>query len=178
MLPPEDLGVTNITGTTIKAVWTAITSPIAIGYRVCIRKRETADALFTQFLPIGQGEVTFKDLIPATEYIISATTINMYVEGPEVQVTAVTETEPPSALDVEDTTIDSVVISWLPPKGAIVEYSISYTADGRSTSVTSPGDAHGCKLTGLIPGTRYDIDLLAVSRVGRSVAVTTSAVTG
>ncbi|KAI8514744.1 hypothetical protein Bbelb_073350 [Branchiostoma belcheri] len=175
MLPPEDLGVTNITGTTIKAVWTAITSPIAIGYRVWIRKRETADALFTQFYPIGQGEVTFKDLIPATEYIISATTINMYIEGPEVQVTA--KTEPPSALDVEDTKIDSVVISWQPPKGAIVEYSISYTADGRGTSVTSPGDAHGCVLTGLIPGTRYDIDLVAVSRVGRSVAVTTSAVT-
>ncbi|KAI8514667.1 hypothetical protein Bbelb_072580 [Branchiostoma belcheri] len=175
--PPEDLRVTTITSTTIKALWTATTNPNAIGYRVWIRERESADALFTRFLPIGQGEVTFKDLVPATEYIISATTINMYIEGPEVQVTAVTETEPPSALDVEDRTIDSVVISWLPPKGAIVEYSISYTGDGRGTSVTSPGDAHGCKLTGLIPGTRYDIEVVAVSRVGRSIAVTMSVVT-
>ncbi|XP_078660571.1 uncharacterized protein LOC144905067 isoform X1 [Branchiostoma floridae x Branchiostoma belcheri] len=175
--PPEDLRVTTITGTTVKASWTATTNPSAIGYRVWIRERESAGALFTHFLPIRQREVTFKDLVPATEYIISATTINMDIEGPEVQVTAVTETEPPSALYVEDRTIDSAVISWLPPKGAIIEYSVSYTGDGKSTSMTSPGDAHSCALTGLIPGTRYDIEVVAVSRIGRSIAVTTSVVT-
>ncbi|XP_078658360.1 uncharacterized protein LOC144903817 [Branchiostoma floridae x Branchiostoma belcheri] len=177
MPPPEDLRVTTITGTTVKASWTATTSPSAIGYRVWIREWELPDDLFIHYLSISQTEVTFKDLVPGTEYIISATTINMYIEGPEVQVTAVTETEPPSVLDVEDRTIDSVVISWLPPKGVIVEYSISYTGSGKSTSVTSPGDTHSCALTGLIPGTRYDIDLVAVSRVGRSVAVTTSVIT-
>ncbi|XP_019631251.1 PREDICTED: LOW QUALITY PROTEIN: uncharacterized protein LOC109475159 [Branchiostoma belcheri] len=177
MPSPEDLRVTTITGTTVKASWTAATSPIAIGYRVWIMEWESPDDLFTHYLSISKTEVTFKDLVPATEYIISATTIYTYIEGPEVQVTAVTETEPPSVLDVEDRTIDSVVISWLPPKGVIVQYSISYTGGGKSTSVTCPGDAHSCELTGLIPGTRYDIALVAVSRVGRSVAVTTSVIT-
>ncbi|XP_078692960.1 uncharacterized protein LOC144922783 [Branchiostoma floridae x Branchiostoma belcheri] len=175
--PPEDLGVPTMTGTSAKASWTPTPSPIAIGYRVWIRERESAGALFTHYPPISQTEVTFKDLIPATEYIISATTINMYIEGPEVYVTAATDTEPPSELYVEDWTIDTVVISWLPPKGVTDAYSITYTGNGRSTSVMSPGDAHSRELTGLIPGTRYDIDLVAVSSVGRSTAVTTSAVT-
>ncbi|XP_019621921.1 PREDICTED: uncharacterized protein LOC109468117 [Branchiostoma belcheri] len=175
--PPENFRITTITGTSVTAAWTPTSNLIAFGYRVWIREGDSADTLFTHYLPIIQTEVTFQNLIPATEYIISATTINMYVEGPDVIATVITATEPPSELDVEDRTIDTVAISWQPPKGVIVEYSISYTGNGRGTSVTSPGDTHTCVLTGLIPGTRYDIALVAVSRVGRSVAVTTSVLT-
>ncbi|CAH1253798.1 PKD2L1 [Branchiostoma lanceolatum] len=175
--PPEDLKVTTVSGTSVKASWTPTTSSIAIGYKVWIRKQESADAIFTRFLPISQTDVTFKDLIPATEYIISAATINMRIEGPEVHIIVATDTVPPSALDVEDRTIDTVVISWLPPKGVLVEYSITYTSNGRSTAVTSPGGAHSCELTGLVPGAEYDIDVVAVSKLGRSITASTSVVT-
>ncbi|KAI8507148.1 hypothetical protein Bbelb_155870, partial [Branchiostoma belcheri] len=39
------------------------------------------------------------------------------------------------------------------------------------------GDVDSCKLTGLVPGSQYDIDLVAVSRFGRSLAVSTSVIT-
>ncbi|KAI8514743.1 hypothetical protein Bbelb_073340 [Branchiostoma belcheri] len=95
VLPPlEDLRVTTITSTTIKAVWTATTNPSAVSYRVWIRERESAYTIFTRFRPIRKRKVTFKDLIPGTEYIISATTTDTYLEGPEVNVTVATAYNP------------------------------------------------------------------------------------
>ncbi|KAI8478075.1 hypothetical protein Bbelb_441960, partial [Branchiostoma belcheri] len=93
--PPEDFGVSTITDTSVTAVWTPTSSPIAIGYRVWIRESGQPGDLSSHYLAISQTEVTFQDLVPATEYIISATTINMYVEGPEESVTAVTGTVTP-----------------------------------------------------------------------------------
>ncbi|XP_078692959.1 fibronectin-like [Branchiostoma floridae x Branchiostoma belcheri] len=111
--------------------------------------------------------------------MISASSINRYNEGPETSLTVATGTDSPMALDVEQKTTNSVLISWLPPKAALTAYSITYTEDGRGlrTSMMLSGDVDNCEGTGLIPGTRYDIELVAVSRFGRSLAASTSVVT-
>ncbi|XP_078659276.1 uncharacterized protein LOC144904302 isoform X2 [Branchiostoma floridae x Branchiostoma belcheri] len=176
--PPEDFEVTSITGTSAKVSWVPSTSPIAIGYKVWIRQSGSADTIHTYHPQLSQNEVTFQNLIPATEYTILATTINMYIEGTEVNLTVATETHPPLALDVDYKTTDTVVISWLPPRGLIIEYSINYTGNRIMTSQVTPGDVTRCELTGLIPGMLYDIDVVAVSRFGRSIAVSTNVLTG
>ncbi|XP_078660081.1 uncharacterized protein LOC144904812 [Branchiostoma floridae x Branchiostoma belcheri] len=174
---PEDFAVTSITGTSAKVSWVPSTSSIATGYKVWIRQSGSADIIHIYIPQLSQNEVTFENLIPATEYTISAATINMYVEGMEVNLTVATETHPPLALDVDDKTTDTVVISWLPPRGVIVKYSINYTGNGIMASQEVSGDVNHCELTGLIPGTPYDINLVAVSRFGRSIAVSTNILT-
>ncbi|XP_019619881.1 PREDICTED: uncharacterized protein LOC109466591 [Branchiostoma belcheri] len=174
---PEDFAVTSITGTSAKVSWVPSTSSIATGYKVWIRQSGSADIIHIYIPQLSQNEVTFENLIPATEYTISAATINMYVEGPEVNLTVATETHPPLALDVDDKTTDTLVISWLPPRGVIIKYSINYTGNGIMASQEVSGDVNHCELTGLIPGTPYDIDLVAVSRFGRSIAVSTNILT-
>ncbi|KAI8507049.1 hypothetical protein Bbelb_154880, partial [Branchiostoma belcheri] len=177
--PPEDLRVKDITETSIAVSWIQRTDSLAIGYRMWIGRSDTAGSLFTQFVPTGQTDLTFSDLSPATEYVISATSINRYNEGPAVNIIAVTskETPSPTALYVEQKTTNTVTISWSPPEAVLTTYNITYTGNGRSNSVMEPGDVDSCKLTGLVPGSQYDIDLVAVSRFGRSLAVSTSVIT-
>ncbi|XP_019639614.1 PREDICTED: fibronectin-like [Branchiostoma belcheri] len=178
--PPEDFRATDVTETSITVSWKLRTNSLAIGHRVWITRSDTAENLFTQFVASGQTYVIFDHLSPATEYMISATSINRYNEGPETSLTVATRTDSPMALDVVHKTTNSVLISWLPPKAALTAYNITYTKEGRGlrTSIMLSGDVDNCEVTGLIPGTRYDIELVAVSRFGRSLAASTSFVTG
>ncbi|KAI8506533.1 hypothetical protein Bbelb_159600 [Branchiostoma belcheri] len=177
--PPEDFQATDFTETSVTVSWKLRTSSLAIGHRMWITRSDTAESLFTQFVSSGQTDVTFDHLSPATEYMISATSINRYNEGPETSLTVATRTDSPMDLYVAQKTTNSVLISWLPPKAALTAYSITYTEEGRGlrTSMTLSGDVDNCEVTGLIPGTRYDIELVAVSRFGRSLAASTSFVT-
>ncbi|KAI8507075.1 hypothetical protein Bbelb_155140 [Branchiostoma belcheri] len=175
--PPEDLRVKDITETSITVSWIQRTNSLAIGHRMWIGWSDTAESLFTQFVPTGQTDLTFSDLSPATEYVISATSINRHNEGPAVNIAVVTKTPSPTALYVEQKTANTVTISWSPPQSVITAYNITFTGNGRSTSVMEPGDVDSCKLTGLVPGSQYDIDLVAVSWFGRSLAVSTIVIT-
>ncbi|KAI8485744.1 hypothetical protein Bbelb_365780 [Branchiostoma belcheri] len=166
--PPEDFRVKDITETSITVSWIQRTNSLAIGHRMWIGRSDTAESLFTQFVPTDQTDLTFSDLSPTTEYVISATSINRYNEGPAVNIAVGTKTPSPTALYVEQKTTNTVTISWLPSKAVLTTYNITYTGNGRSTSVMEPGDVDSCKLTGLVPGSRYDIDLVAVSRFRRS----------
>ncbi|XP_019627160.1 PREDICTED: fibronectin-like [Branchiostoma belcheri] len=175
--PPEDFKLKDSTETSITVSWKQKSNSLAIGYRMWIGRSDTDESLFTQLVPTGQTDLTFSDLSPATEYVISAASTNRYSEGPAVDITVGTKTDSPTALYIEQKTTSTVTISWLPPEAVITAYNITYTGNGRSTSVMEQGDVDSCKLTGLVPGSQYDIDLVAVSRFGRSLAVSTSVIT-
>ncbi|CAH1266463.1 PKD1L3 [Branchiostoma lanceolatum] len=175
--PPEDFQVTDITETSVTVSWKQRTNSLAINHRMWIRRSDTAESLFTQFLSTVQTEVTFTDLIPATEYVISATSINKHNEGPAVNLTVGTKTDSPMALGVELKTTNTITISWLKPKAVLIAYNITYTEDGRSTSLIKSAGIDSCELTGLVPGTQYDIELVAASRLGKSIAIGKSVVT-
>ncbi|KAI8494522.1 hypothetical protein Bbelb_277480, partial [Branchiostoma belcheri] len=175
--PPEEFHVTDITETTVRVSWKKKATSIAIGQRIWIRRSDTAEVLVTRLVPTSPTDVSFDDLVPAMEYIISATSINRYNEGLEVTVTAATGTDPPKGISVDDWTTDTISISWQPPKAALTGYNITYTGNGRRVSVVQTGDRDSCELTGLVPATRYDVSVVAVSRLGRSISVRTSAVT-
>ncbi|XP_078617480.1 tenascin-R-like [Branchiostoma floridae x Branchiostoma japonicum] len=176
--PPEDFQVVSITETSVRVSWRKQrTDSFAIGHRIWIARMDTGEIVVTRYVPTSSSDVTFNDLRPAVEYVISATSINRYNEGPEVTITAATRTDPPIGLGVDDWTTDTISISWLTPKAVLTAYNITYTGDGRRTSIQKSGDVDRCELTGLVPGTRYDIGVVAVSRLGRSIAVSTAAVT-
>ncbi|XP_078621269.1 uncharacterized protein LOC144887744 [Branchiostoma floridae x Branchiostoma japonicum] len=174
---PEGLQVTSITETSLQVSWIQTSNALVIAYRVWIRRSDTGESVFTHMLPTTKTVVTFEDLIPSMEYIISAINIYRHQEGPEANLTVATKTDPPGSLEAIDWTINTITISWLPPKAVLIGYNITYSGRGGSTLITKPGDVDRCELTGLVPGTRYDIDVVAVSRLGRSVAVSTSVVT-
>ena len=92
--------------------------------------------------------------------------------------TVYSETDSPAALDVVQKTTSTITMSWRPPLAVLIAYNITYTENGRSAYMMTSGDVDSYELTGLVPGTLYDIDLVAVGNVGRSIAVSTSAVTG
>ncbi|KAI8479442.1 hypothetical protein Bbelb_428120 [Branchiostoma belcheri] len=175
--PPEDFKLKDSTETSITVSWKQKSNSLAIGYRMWIGRSDTDESLFTQLVPTGQTDLTFSDLSPATEYVISAASTNRYSEGPAVDITVGTKTDSPTALYIEQKTTSTGTISWLPPEAVITAYNITYTGNGRSTSVMEQGDVDSCKLTGLVPGSQYDIDLVAVSRFGRSLAVSISVIT-
>ncbi|CAH1259377.1 FN1 [Branchiostoma lanceolatum] len=175
--PPEDFQMTYVTETSVTVSWKQRTNSLAIHHKILIRRSDTADSLFTQLVPIDQTDLTFTDLTPGTEYVISATSFNRQNEGPAVNLIVGTKTDSPMALDVEQMTTNTITISWLPPKAALTAYNITYTEDGRSTSMMTSGDVDSCELTDLVPGTQYDIDLVAVSRVGKSIAIGISVIT-
>ncbi|KAI8519560.1 hypothetical protein Bbelb_028170, partial [Branchiostoma belcheri] len=180
--PPEDFKVTGVTETSITVSWKQRTDSLSIGHRMWIGRSDTAESLFTQLhvVPTGQTDLTFTDLTPATEYVISATSINSYNEGPAVNITVGTKTDSPTSLYVDQKSMNSVTISWSPPEAVLTGYNITYTGNkyGRlSTSKMEPGDVDSCKLSGLVPSTRYDIDVVAVSRFGSSIAVSISVIT-
>ncbi|CAH1249970.1 PKD2L1 [Branchiostoma lanceolatum] len=88
-----------------------------------------------------------------------------------------TETDSPMALEVELMTTNTITISWLPPEAVLTAYNITYTESGRSISVMKSGAVDSYVLTDLVPGTQYDISLVAVSSVGKSIAIGISVVT-
>eukprot|EP00058_Branchiostoma_floridae_P019276 XP_002604766.1 hypothetical protein BRAFLDRAFT_70615 [Branchiostoma floridae] len=176
--PPEDLRITYITETSVTASWKQRIDSLALHHKMWIRRSDTFESLFTQLVPTGQTDLTFIDLNPGTEYVISATSINRQNEGPAVNLTVGTKTDSPTALGVAQKTTSAITISWTPPQAVLIAYNITYTNEnGRSTSGMTSGDVDSYELTGLVPGTLYDIDLVAVSKVGRSIAVSISDVT-
>ncbi|CAH1250637.1 PKD1L3 [Branchiostoma lanceolatum] len=175
--PPEDFQMTYITETSVTVAWKQRTNSLAIHHRIWIRRSDTTDSLFTQLVATGQTDLTFTDLTPGTEYVISATSFNRHSEGPAVILTVGTKTDSPMALEVEQKTTNTITISWLPPEAVLTAYNITYTQSGRSTTMMTPGDADSYVLTDLVPGTQYDVDLVAVSRVGKSIAIGISVVT-
>ncbi|XP_035663399.1 fibronectin-like [Branchiostoma floridae] len=175
--PPEDFQVTYGTETSVTVSWKQRVNSLALHHRVWIRRSDTAESLFTQLVPTGQTDLTFIDLTPGTEYVISATSINTQNEGPAMNITTGTKMDSPTELDVVQKTTSTITISWTPPQAVLIAYNITYTENGRSAYMMTSGDVDSCELTGLVPGTLYDIDLVAVSKVGRNIAVSTSAVT-
>ncbi|CAH1274511.1 FN1 [Branchiostoma lanceolatum] len=175
--PPEDFQMTYTTETSVTVAWKRRTNSLAIYHRIWISRSDTADSLLTQLVPTGQTDLAFTDLTPGTEYVLSATSFNRQNEGPAVHLTVATKTDSPMALEVEQKTTNTITISWVPPKAVLIAYNITYAENGRSTPIMTPGDADSCELTDLVPGTQYDIDLVAVSRVGKSIAIGISVVT-
>ncbi|CAH1249640.1 PKD1L3 [Branchiostoma lanceolatum] len=174
---PEGLHVVGITATSVQVSWQRTTNALVIAQRVWIRRSDTDESLFTHLLPTSATDVTFDDLIPSMEYVISAINIYRHREGPEANLTVTTKTDPPVSLEAMDWTTNTVTISWVPSKAVLIGYDITYTGSGGSTLITKSGDLESCELTGLVPGTRYDIDVVAVGKLGKSVPVSTSVVT-
>ncbi|CAH1233479.1 PKD1L3 [Branchiostoma lanceolatum] len=174
---PEGLHVVDITETSVQVSWQRTTNALVIAQRVWIRRSDTDESLFTHLLPTSETDVTFDDLIPSMEYVISAINIYRHQEGPEANLTVATKTDPPASLEAMDWTTNTVTISWLPSRAVLIGYDITYTGSGESSLITKSGDLDSCELTGLVSGTRYDIDVVAVGKLGKSVPVSTSVVT-
>ncbi|XP_035662421.1 tenascin-R-like [Branchiostoma floridae] len=134
-------------------------------------------------LPETAVSTAFTSLTPATEYVIAVKCISAYIDGPQANVTIVTDTDAPLDLKIEDIESVSFALSWIPPVAKLTRYELTYKSheQGRKrrwmSSLTLPGSSDTFLLQELVPATQYTISLTAVSRFGRSEDAILTAIT-
>ncbi|XP_078664092.1 uncharacterized protein LOC144907159 [Branchiostoma floridae x Branchiostoma belcheri] len=181
--PPTNFSVSRVGQESVTVQWLLPARALVVGYRVWLTDRETATIVSTQYLPESAGSVAFTSLIPATEYVVAVTCVNSHIDGPQANLTIVTDTDAPLHLKIEDIRYGSLVLSWTPPVAKLTEYELTYSSveqrrKRRSTSsLTLPFSSNRYLLQGLVPATQYTVGLTAVSRFGRSETVSSTGIT-
>ncbi|XP_019615701.1 PREDICTED: uncharacterized protein LOC109463369 [Branchiostoma belcheri] len=181
--PPTNFSVSRVGQQSVTVQWLLPARALVVGYRVWLTDRETAAIVSTQYLPESAVSVAFTSLIPATEYVVAVTCVNSHIDGPQANLTIVTDTDAPLHLKIEDTRSGSLVLSWTPPVAKLTEYELTYSSveqrrKRRSTSsLTLPFSSNRYLLQGLVPATQYTVGLTAVSRFGRSETVSSTGIT-
>ena len=87
---------------------------------------------------------------------------------------------PPSAVNVSQNGLDSVLVSWTPPSGEsdVTGYIIYYQQDGgQRISENAGATATTATITGLIAGATYSISMVATSRTLPSTETAAQTVT-
>ncbi len=168
-----DCAVTDTQTDRISLRWTAM--PHAGGYQV----RYAPAGGETQTKKAAGNEVTLKDLLPGTDYVISVTAIygQTEVSGTELRAStklAVTEVPAPdwvTGLVLANTTADSLTYRWNASAGA-ERYLVSWKTHG-TTTWGNEAETTECKYTlgGLQADTAYDFRVVAVNGVKRSKQV-------
>ena len=85
----------------------------------------------------------------------------------------VTGPNPPNGVTQESTT-DTITLSWLPPEGGFDGYYLSYSQEGSplSTSQSISADATQYILGNLLSGVLYEVTLVSTADTGASEPVT------
>ncbi|PIK47236.1 putative tyrosine-protein phosphatase 10D-like [Apostichopus japonicus] len=112
----------------------------------------------------GETQVTFNNLVIATRYEATVITRSGNEDSLVSRANGLTTPTRPT-LRVEETTSDQIAISWSPPAGYIPSrYQLSWNATTSFVDLINITDVDVRRrdITGLIPATRYDINLRAV----------------
>ncbi|XP_062410002.1 tenascin isoform X2 [Sardina pilchardus] len=177
---PIDLQVVGQTDSTVTLGWTNSQADVS-KYRVKFSPL-SGTAHGEELFPEGAGdktEVTITGLKPGTEYGIGVNAVKNERESLPATVTAMTDLDPPRDLEVTEATETTMTAAWKRPRAKIGNYRLAVeSADGRRDELEVPGDATTHTLTGLTPGVRYTITLVAERGRKRSEPVSTSASTG
>lgn len=87
--------------------------------------------------------------------------------------------DPPRDLEVRDSTETALELVWKRPRAKISTYRLAFvSADGRREELELPATATTHTLTGLTPGMRYTVTLVAERAQRRSAPATVPASTG
>ncbi|XP_067865491.1 tenascin-X-like isoform X2 [Heterodontus francisci] len=109
-------------------------------------------------------DVTIADLRPGTEYLISLYGVLKNQQTEPIPIMARTARESRSRLSFTDLGATSVTVNWEAPSVPVDTFKIFYvpTKQGEPRSVITEGGKTNITLTGLVPATQYEINLVAV----------------
>ncbi|XP_019616827.1 PREDICTED: uncharacterized protein LOC109464315 [Branchiostoma belcheri] len=182
--PPTNITITLARQDSVLVHWSQPVRTLVLGYRAWLTDKETSSIISSRHLSQSATSANFTSLVPATEYVVSVSCVSAFFEGPQIEVPFVTDTDPPVSLFVDGIRYNSLALFWTPPVAKLTRYELKFTSteghrNRRSTSsVTLPGNSDNYLIQDLVPATQNVFSLTAVSRFGRSGAITFSGTTG
>ncbi|KAI8485711.1 hypothetical protein Bbelb_365450 [Branchiostoma belcheri] len=182
--PPTNITITLARQDSGLVHWSQPVRTLVLGYRAWLTDKETSSIISSRHLSQSATSANFTSLVPATEYVVSVSCVSNFFEGPQTELLFVTDTDPPVSLFVDGIRYSCVALFWTPPVAKLTRYELKFTSteghrNRRSTSsVTLPGNSDNYLIQDLVPATQYVFSLTAVSRFGRSGAITFTGTTG
>uniref|UniRef100_A0A673JVC0 Tenascin-like n=1 Tax=Sinocyclocheilus rhinocerous TaxID=307959 RepID=A0A673JVC0_9TELE len=177
---PTDLKAVDQTDSSITLEWKNSRSSID-GYRIKYGPI-AGGAHGEDMFPRRAGDTTWATITglkPGTEYGIGVTAVQNERESEPVTTNALTDLDPPRDLEVRDSTETTLELVWKRPRAKISTYRLAFvSADGRREEVELPATATAYTLSGLSPGMRYTVTLVAERGRRRSAPATVTASTG
>uniref|UniRef100_A0A673K3N5 Tenascin-like n=1 Tax=Sinocyclocheilus rhinocerous TaxID=307959 RepID=A0A673K3N5_9TELE len=176
---PTDLKAVDQTDSSITLEWKNSRSSID-GYRIKYGPI-AGGAHGEDMFPRRAGDTTWATITglkPGTEYGIGVTAVQNERESEPVTTNALTDLDPPRDLEVRDSTETTLELVWKRPRAKISTYRLAFvSADGRREEVELPATATAYTLSGLSPGMRYTVTLVAERGRRRSAPATVTAST-
>ncbi|KAI8507112.1 hypothetical protein Bbelb_155510 [Branchiostoma belcheri] len=182
--PPTNITITLARQESVLVHWSQPVRTLVLGYRAWLTDKETSSIISSRHLSQSATSANFTSLVPATEYVVSVSCVSAFFEGPQIEVSFVTDTDSPLRLFVDGIRYNSLALFWTPPVAKLTRYELKFTStkghrNRRATSsVTLPGNSDNYLIQDLVPATQYVFSLTAVSRFGRSGAITFTGTTG
>ncbi|KAL7838413.1 hypothetical protein AOLI_G00268170 [Acnodon oligacanthus] len=107
-------------------------------------------------------QATLSGLKPGTEYEIGVTAINKEKESEQVTINAITDLDAPQDLEASESTETTMTLVWKRPRAKISNYRLAFfSPDGKRKEVEVPASATTHTHKNLVPGTQYNITLVA-----------------
>ncbi|XP_052412337.1 tenascin isoform X2 [Carassius gibelio] len=177
---PSDLKAVDQTDNSITLEWKNSRSSID-GYRIKYGPI-SGGAHGEDMFPRRAGDTTratITGLKPGTEYGIGVTAVQNERESEPATTNALTDLDAPRDLEVRDSTETTLELVWKRPRAKFSTYRLAFvSADGRREEVELPATtATPYTLSGLSPGMRYTVTLVAERGRRRSGPATITAST-
>uniref|UniRef100_A0A8C2L7J7 Zmp:0000000846 n=1 Tax=Cyprinus carpio TaxID=7962 RepID=A0A8C2L7J7_CYPCA len=177
---PTDLKAVDQTDNSITLEWKNSRSSID-GYRIKYGPI-AGGAHGEDMFPRRAGDTTWATITglkPGTEYGIGVTAVQNERESEPATTNALTDLDPPRDLEVRDSTETTLELVWKRPRAKVSTYRLAFvSADGRREEVELPATTTAYTLSGLSPGMRYTVTLVAERGRRRSAPATVTASTG
>uniref|UniRef100_A0A8C2L300 Zmp:0000000846 n=1 Tax=Cyprinus carpio TaxID=7962 RepID=A0A8C2L300_CYPCA len=171
---PTDLKAVDQTDNSITLEWKNSRSSID-GYRIKYGPI-AGGAHGEDMFPRRAGDTTWATITglkPGTEYGIGVTAVQNERESEPATTNALTDLDPPRDLEVRDSTETTLELVWKRPRAKVSTYRLAFvSADGRREEVELPATTTAYTLSGLSPGMRYTVTLVAERGRRRSAPAT------
>ncbi|XP_038643026.1 fibronectin-like isoform X2 [Scyliorhinus canicula] len=175
---PTDLEFVQVTPTSMTISWHAPNAPVT-GYRVLVKPREKNGPSKELNLTPENTSATVSGLMVATKYNILVYAIKNELTSQPLQgiKTTLDNVSSPRRIRISGVTETSITLQWRTKSEIITGFQIDAVPSSGSGTVqrTVGPDQRTFTLTGLLPGTEYNINIYTLSGDSRSPPSTATA---
>uniref|UniRef100_A0A8C2KNV2 Fibronectin n=1 Tax=Cyprinus carpio TaxID=7962 RepID=A0A8C2KNV2_CYPCA len=163
---PSKMEVTDVKDNTITVRWSPAVGPIS-GYRVTGTPLNGQGPTFSEVVAPDQTEMTFSGLMPTAEYTVSVYALGQDGESPPVVETVVTSRSipGPTSLHFSQVGPTSFTVSWSSSDVRLTGYRVAITPKSKNGPTKEDNiypDSTEFHVTGLMPGTDYEVEVYGV----------------